>query len=381
MKRRLFKPKTPILAASLSMLILLSGCQIGSQSVETSETTTSIPVETVTETESESESDTTEETSTTQATHYDPTTIAFVGDIMLFTTTQQHYDSSGILGVVDEAMLEVTAGSDILMVNNEFPFSSGGTPDPEKDITFRVDPKYISIIKDLGTDVATLANNHALDYGTDALMDTFTTFENAGIEFSGAGRDYEEASKLVTFEKNGKTFGFLSASRYIWKVEWNINIAAPGIFCTYDPTQLLAEIKEAKQQCDYVYVMVHWGTEHSDVLESYQTELAHAYIEAGADGVFGSHTHCLQAVEIYDGKPIFYSLGNFIFEPSCDRTAAVQLTVTEDNNVSIRIVAAYAADYQTCVMDSAQAQSVYDYLESLSPTVSIDENGYVTARQ
>lgn len=308
-----------------------------------------------------------------------PTKIVFTGDVMLKDQIIRNYNSKGILGVVDQTLLDLTVGADITMINNEFAFSTRGTP-ADKQYTFRVDPKYVSAISELGTDVAGLANNHVLDYGKDALEDTFATFEQTGIAYTGAGRTYEDACRLIKFEKNGKTFGFLAASRVIPVVSWNVENSAPGVFCTYDTTHLVEEIVKAKQQCDYVFVAVHWGTERTDVLTDYQPVMAHKFIDAGADAVIGAHPHVLQGIEMYRGKPIFYSLGNYIFARTINRTMAVELTVTPEDQMNIRIIPASCENFYTHAMDAQRAAEVYRYLNDLSSTITIDENGMVYAK-
>ena len=97
------------------------------------------------------------------------------------------------------------------------------------------------------------------------------------------------------------------------EASWNASRYNSGVFTTYDASQLVEEIKKAKESCDFVAVLVHWGIERNTLPEDYQKTLARQYIDAGADAVIGSHPHVLQGIEYYQGKPIFYSLGNFIF--------------------------------------------------------------------
>lgn len=307
-----------------------------------------------------------------------PTTIVFTGDVLLSSYVQNNYDSGGISGVLDQELLNLLNGADITMINNEFPFSTRGTQAEDKQYTFRVNPSYVTALQEMGVDVAGLANNHVLDYGTDALEDTFTTLENAGIAYTGAGRSYEDACRLIRFEKNGKSFGFLAASRVIPVVSWNVENGAPGVFCTYDTTHLVEEIKKAKQQCDYVFVAVHWGVEHTDELTGYQPVMARQFIDAGADGVIGSHPHVLQGMEFYQGKPIFYSLGNFIFNREIERTAAVEITVTPENEMQIRLIPASAENAYTHSVTGEEAQAIFRYLDDLSETATVDENGLVS---
>lgn len=302
-------------------------------------------------------------------------TLAFTGDILLDERVMPGYDAQGISALLDGPMLEVLTGADITMVNQEFPFSTRGTKAPDKQYTFRVNPKYVKAFQEMGADIVSLANNHALDFGREALSDTFATLEEAGIRYAGAGETKERAKQLQTMEVNGKTFGFLAASRVIPVVDWNVDNLQPGLFCTYDQTQLVEEIQKARETCDFVTVFVHWGKEKTTILEQHQTQLAHAYIDAGADLVIGSHPHILQGIEYYQGKPIFYSLGNFIFGRANEETAAVQVAVDSAGEAVCRIVAATASNAQTRVLEGDAAQKLYDRLEKLSPTVAIAEDG------
>ena len=308
-----------------------------------------------------------------------PVRLLFSGDIYLSDHVLNAYDRAGdISGVLDDGYRSLIGEADYFAANQEFPFSSRGQQAPDKQYTFRVNPSYVTALQEMGVDVAGLANNHVLDYGTEALEDTFTTLENAGIAYTGAGRSYEDACRLIRFEKNGKSFGFLAASRVIPEVSWNVENGAPGVFCTYDITHLVEEIKKAKQQCDYVFVAVHWGVEHTDELTDYQPVIAHQLIDAGADGVIGSHPHVLQGMEFYQGKPIFYSLGNFIFNREIGRTAAVEITVTPENEMRIRLVPASAENAYTHSVAGEEAQAIFRYMDDLSGTATVDENGMVT---
>lgn len=309
------------------------------------------------------------------------TTVVFTGDIELSTYAQRNYDAKGIDGLVTEPLRQELLDADILEINNEFCFSTRGTPAPDKQYTFRVNPSYVSVLTELGVDVAGLANNHVLDYGKEALSDTFSTLTEAGIQYTGAGDSVEDASKLVTIEKNGKTFGFLAASRVIPVGSWNVENSQPGVFTCYDTTALCNAISAARSQVDYLFVCVHWGTEHTDVLTEYQQPNAHAYIDAGADAVIGAHSHCLQGIEYYNGKPIFYSLGNFIFNETIDSTMAVKFTVpgndNSDSEIQVSLLPATASSATTSLASEEKAASIYSYLMSISDTVVIDESGHL----
>lgn len=292
--------------------------------------------------------------------------IVFTGDICLEYAAPHNYESSGILGVLSEDMLAELTSADILMINNEFPFTTSEDKWPDKKYNFKVDPKYVSVLTDMGVDIATLANNHALDYGRSGLTDSITTLESAGIKSSGAGNSLAEASALKTFEVEGKTFGFLSASRVIPSGAWNITDCQPGLFCTYDEKLLVNAITEARSQVDYLFVYVHWGIERVEYPENYERDLATKYIQAGADAVIGTHPHVLQGIEFINGKPVFYSLGNFISSSTINKTMAIKITVKPDGSTVYSLIPAAATNYYTYKLNGDDAINVLSYVNQIS---------------
>ena len=306
------------------------------------------------------------------------TRIVFTGDVELSEYVQANYSAAGVDGVCAPEVQQLMQNATFTMINNEFCFSERGQKAPDKQYTFRVNPGYVSLLTDLGVDIAGLANNHVLDYGKDALTDTFTTLSGAGIDYTGAGTSLEDASKLIIkTDAKGRTYGFLAASHVIPVGSWNVLNSQPGEFCFYDETDLLNSIAAARPQVDYLFVMVHWGVEHTTELTDYQPNDGHKFIDAGADAVIGMHSHCLQPVEWYNGKPIFYSLGNFIFNKSIKSGGggAVEVTLDENDNVTWRIVPITANGACTSIDAGG-----YSYVESISNGIAVDENGYITVK-
>lgn len=308
----------------------------------------------------------------------EPVTLVFTGDVLLSDYVLNNYNSKGIAGVVSPDVLTELTQADLTVINNEFPFSTRGTKAPDKQFTFRVDPSYVSVLTDMGVDIAGIANNHVLDYGADALLDTFDTLDAAGIDYMGAGIDSERASRLITREIDGMTFGFLAASRVIPVVSWDVANASPGVFTTYDPTRLVAAIEQARSQCDYLTVMVHWGIERDAYPQEYQTQLARQYIDAGADLIIGAHPHVLQGIAYYDGKPICYSLGNFIFNQEIPQTAIVKVTVESGKAPVVQFLAASASGAYTFLCEADQKAQIYQYLEQLSDGITLDADGILS---
>lgn len=308
----------------------------------------------------------------------EPVTLLFTGDVLLSDYVLNNYSNSGIDGVLSPELLRELREADITVINNEFPFSTRGTQAPDKQFTFRVNPDRVRVLTDMGVDIAGIANNHVLDYGPDALLDTFDTLDGAGIDYMGAGIDLSRASALITKEVNGKTFGFLAASRVIPVVSWDIQNASPGVFTTYDPARLIAAIEAARNSCDYLTVFVHWGVERDAYPQDYQVSMAQQYIDAGADLVIGSHPHVLQGITYYKDKPVFYSLGNFIFNRDIPKTAAVKVTIDDDQEPVVRLIAATAANARTIACDGAEKTAIYDYLVEISTGISIDDDGILS---
>ncbi len=307
------------------------------------------------------------------------TTLLFAGDVYFSDYVLAGYRQLGIQGILSKDLLKEMKQADIAMVNNEFPYSTCGTQAPDKQFTFRIDPSYVSILLESGVDLVTLANNHVLDYGKDALADTFQTLDDADITYVGAGNSLKRAAKLITKKANGHTFGFLAASRVFPDVSWNVENAQPGVLSAYDPARLLAAVQDARKKCDFLCVYVHWGIERNTAPEPYQQSMAHALIDAGADAVIGAHPHVLQGVEFYNGKPIFYSLGNFIFYQNIERTAVARLTFTADQKADWQLLPAKASNACTFLLTEPDARrEFYEYMSGLSVNVKFSDDGRIT---
>ena len=306
--------------------------------------------------------------------------LLFSGDVYFSSHVLTAYDNAGgIHGVLDEAYRDEISRADIYMANQEFPFSDRGTPAPDKQFTFRVPPERVSMMHELGIDIVTIANNHTLDYGTDALVDTCTTLENAGIPYVGAGANMDRAKQLETIEVRGRTIGFLAASRVYPDTSWVANSKKPGMVSGYDPSILLKEIEAAGEYCDYLVVYMHWGIERDEKPQEYQRTLGRQLIDAGADLVIGSHPHVLQGIEYYQGKPIVYSLGNFILGSSIPKTALLRADVDlEQNQVKLSLVPGTSgAGFTKELTDPGKKAEFYQYMQGISFGVTIDENGVV----
>ena len=307
--------------------------------------------------------------------------LLFAGDVYLSDHVLEAYDAAGgIDGVLSQGYQAEIQAADYFVTNEEFPFSTRGTPAPDKQFTFRVHPEKVKLMQEMGIDLVTLANNHALDYGRDAMLDTIDTLDHAGIRHVGAGKNLAEARKPAIVELNGRTFAFIGATRVYPEADWAAGTDSAGMFSAYDGGAALAEkVKAAKQQADYVIAYVHWGIEREEMPNEVQKSIAHRLVDAGADLVVGAHPHVLQGLEYYQGVPIAYSLGNFVFGSSIPSTALLQADV-DDEGLRLRLIpGTSAAGYTRKLDDAEKIAAFYEKMSGLSSGVKIDAEGYLSA--
>ena len=299
-------------------------------------------------------------------------------------TTKTLEEAGGVLSeCISQELLDIMNGADLLCVNNEFTFSTNGEPMPKKAYTFRGHPDRVSVLLEMGTDLAMLANNHVCDYGEISLLDTLATLDGAGIGTFGAGENLDAAMEPYYVEIDGITIAFVAASRAEKnKLTPQATKDSPGILRCYDTELFLEVIKEADKNADIVLACVHWGTEYSTVLEKVQPETGKLYLDAGADAIIGTHSHCLQGMEFYDGKPIIYSLGNFWFNSKTLDTMLLKLHITgerEEPKIEVSVIPALQSNCKTTILTKQEEkEDLYAYLEKISINVTIDENGVVT---
>lgn len=311
-----------------------------------------------------------------------PVVLGFAGDVNLDENSDPvaKYDSSGedISACFSNDLLKEMQSADVMMLNNEFSYSTRGTKSANKSYTFRADPKRVDILKQMGVDIVSLANNHALDYGPDALQDTFDTLDKAKIDYVGAGENINRAKAPIYRSVGGRKIAFLAASRVIFTGSWYATDNKLGMVGTYDPAMIIASIKEANANSDFVVIFVHWGVERNNYPEAYQRQMARQYIDAGADVVIGCHPHVMQGVEYYKGKPIAYSLGNYWFNSSTKQSGMVKLYLDPNNTIKFQLLPVMNKNTKTYLLtDPGEKKTYYNFMRSLSSNVTIDEDGYV----
>lgn len=312
--------------------------------------------------------------------------LSFVGDVNFDEgrSIVKQYDSSenGVYDSISPELIQMMHDADIMTINNEFTYSTRGEPLPNKLYTFRAHPSRVNILKEMGVDIVSLANNHAYDYGEVSLLDTMATLNDADILYYGAGHNLEEAMSPVYFEIDGKTIAYVAASRAEKnKMTPQATEDSPGILRCYDTELFIEKIKEADKYADYVIAYLHWGTELTHVLEEVQVTTGKEYIDAGADIVLGAHPHVLQGFEYYNGKPIAYSLGNFWFTSYTYDTMLLNIHFYGDDNeenIELEVIPAIQENSKVRILTGdAEKQRIITLLEDISINIEIDEEGIV----
>jgi poly-gamma-glutamate capsule biosynthesis protein CapA/YwtB (metallophosphatase superfamily) len=180
------------------------------------------------------------------------------------------------------------------------------------NLIFNGDPRGIRSLTTAGVDLVSLANNHAMDHGRLALIDTLAALDHAGIGHAGAGLNTTAAWRPAIVTVKGRRIAYVTATQ-ILPAHFLPSSTRAGVANGHDLKKLLATVRAANKMADIVIVSVHWGREQSFTANASQRHDARALIDAGADVVLSHHPHVMQGIDSYKGKLIAYSLGNFLF--------------------------------------------------------------------
>ena len=225
---------------------------------------------------------------------------------------------------------------DLTVVNLECPATDVVDPEP-KPFAFRCAPGALPAARGAGVDVLSQANNHSYDDGPAGLVDSLSNIRAAGLTPVGAGSDQADALRAASVQVNGWTIAVLGIDEVLDPVDEVAGPDKPGTAAGHDFALALRAVRNAASVSDLVVVMIHWGVELDAGPRRYQVHQAHRMIDAGADVIFGSHPHRIQPMETYRGRPIFYSLGNFVWPrltPMTSASAVAEVTVTPDGAVT-----------------------------------------------
>ena len=250
--------------------------------------------------------------------HENSVQITAVGDLMLARGLGMIMEQ-GRLDYPFADVAELLAAADLTLGNMESALGDIGQPETKR-YPFQAPPAAAKALAQAGFDIITLANNHAMDYGPEALLQGIGLLQEQGIAPIGAGANATEAYAAHLAEVNGLKIAFLGyvnvpveASTGFDTRSWTATENAPGLAWA-EPEIIRADVTAVRPQADLVIVTLHSGLEYIEEPSEPQVAAAQAAIDAGADLVIGHHAHILQGIQFYNGGVIVYGLGNFAFQ-------------------------------------------------------------------
>ncbi len=250
-----------------------------------------------------------------------PISILAFGDIILDRYVKNvitRYGQEEIFSKIKADNEKFFDGYDFVFANLEGPVTDFRAQ-TSKEIAFRFEKEDLKILKDANFNIVSIANNHSFDMGKGAYEDTKKNLDTFGIAYAGNPKEVNESS-YREFEKNGHQIAFAAFNDTDFKLDYELAFEL---------------VKNLKSRNDFVIVSIHWGIEYKDKPTEKQRENATKFVESGADSIIGHHPHVLQGLEYIDGKPVFYSLGNFVFDQLdkdvTQQTVAVVLNLDKEN--------------------------------------------------
>ncbi|YCK33057.1 CapA family protein [Actinomadura sp. ATCC 39365] len=260
-----------------------------------------------------------------------PFTISFGGDVHFEGVLRGRLANPGTaLGPIANVLRK----ADLTMVNLETAITTAGTPAPGKQFTFRAPATAFSALKAAGVDVASMANNHGMDYMESGLADSLAAIKRSRFPIVGIGANAAQAYKPFRKTVNGNRVAIIGATQVLdaeFIQSWTATADKGGLASAKDEASLLKAVRQARKNSDTVIVHLHWGTEMQKCPNEAQRSLAPKLVAAGADVVVGGHAHILLGAGYLDNAYVSYGMGNFVFYNSTPgttgRTGVLTLTI------------------------------------------------------
>lgn len=302
--------------------------------------------------------------------------ILFIGDVMLGRLVNEYLKTHSPYSVWGNT-LPIFKNADIKICNLECVISDFGTPwsKTEKVFHFRSDEKNIEVLKISGIDPVSIANNHALDYGYQALLKMMKVLGENKINYAGAGINDLEAKEPAICRISGKNIGLIAFTDN--EPAWKATSTIPGIF--YVPIdfnrrkskQLFELIEKTKDDVDLLIISAHWGPNWGYSPPAAHITFAHSLIDAGADIIFGHSGHVFRGIEIYKEKAILYCTGNFIDDYAVDEIerndqSFIFIIITENNKINkLLLYPTVVRNYQAKLAENGEMEKIAFKMQEL----------------
>ncbi|MDI4648392.1 CapA family protein [Cohnella hashimotonis] len=311
-----------------------------------------------------------------------PIKMIFAGDTMMDGSVKDAIRRHGADYPFSQIKDEVSK-ADYAVLNLETSVTEASDKDLNQRFNFKSEAGSLDGIKHAGFDMVSLGNNHVLDYKEKGLRDTLKNVEKAGLRHVGAGLNEEEAFRFESVQLNGATVKIGAVTRFMPTTAWKATDKKPGVASAYEPDKILAAIRAASKDADYVLIFIHWGVENTTSPQPWQRKLAADMLDAGASAVIGSHPHVLQGFEFHKGKPIAYSIGNFLFPDYVKGkkadTGLLNLTL-DKGKVGVSFHPLSIRNNRIVNRDAAYEAAQLAYLEDLSYGVELHDQAFLEQR-
>jgi poly-gamma-glutamate synthesis protein (capsule biosynthesis protein) len=264
----------------------------------------------------------------------DSLSITFTGDVLLDRGVRQFVEHRSVDKLFSPFVDSVFQSSDLVVANLECPATKIRQP-AFKQYIFRAEPEWLQTLKAHGITHLNLANNHSVDQGRIGLADTKKNIQETGMIPVGAGDNMQEAAQPVLLASTPRNVYLLTSLQMPLE---NFSYLPDKTSVSHeDLDSLKTRVRQLKETdpCCYIIVSLHWGGEHTLRPVPLQRQQAHQLIDAGVDALICHHTHTLQTIEQYQGKPIYYSIGNFIFDqkkPINSKACLVKITIKKESS-------------------------------------------------
>lgn len=293
---------------------------------------------------------------------------------------------------IDPNLIEIFRNAEIRIVNLEAPVTKTNQRITKTGPHLKcTEEDLLPVLKALDIDIVTLANNHIMDHGAEGLIDTFRFCEENNLQTVGAGESLSKASKILYVSTKVGTIAIINFAENEWA---SASDNSPGA----NPMDLIdnqRQIKEAKNNADYVFVIVHGGNEYNHYPSPRMVKEYRFYAESGADAVIGHHTHCIGGYETFNGVPIIYSLGNFLFTMQKAlpevwyKGLVLKLEIKKDRNIDFQIlpVGQEKQDFSLKLLSGEEEKETFSKIQDINlviqnpPVLTARWNDFIVSKE
>jgi poly-gamma-glutamate synthesis protein (capsule biosynthesis protein) len=303
-------------------------------------------------------------------------TLAFTGDVMLGRGVDEVIHFHGPSYPLGNTA-PLLAQADLALVNLECVIASGGRMwmSPPRRFYFRANPLAVGVLQQAGIDYVTLANNHSLDFGAEALLETFRHLKEAGIRWAGAGKNLQEAKQPALLKVGDLAFAVFAGTDNF--PEYGAGTRRPGTWHLEIPPsekffeELRSKITRLRKEgIDFVVFSLHWGPNMVEAPPAEFQDFAHRLVDLGVDIVHGHSAHVFQGIEIYRGKIIFYDTGDFVDDyyvtQAIDEQFLYRVHGESGRLKEIELIPVKIANYQVNLADQKTAKRTVERMRHRS---------------